>query len=99
MSSPGIRGLRGGGGAGEVADLGGGEIATHQAAEEVVAGDHVDPRLRRRVEPAREAAQPRVVVGDLDPDPEPDLAAVRFVVPVDVDLQVAVAAGATLGDQ
>ena len=59
----------------------------------------MDPRLGGAVEPARHPAEPRVVVGDLDPDPEPDLAAALVVVPADVDLQVAVAVGAALGDQ
>src|ERR1700760_1572287 len=84
-------------GAGEVADLRPREIATDEAAEEVVARDHVDARLGRGVEAARETAEAGVEVGDLDRDVETNLARGLFVVAADVDLQIAVPARSARG--
>src|ERR1700753_2786284 len=99
LASARVRRLAGRRGAGEVTDLRRREVAADQAADEVVAGDDVDARLRRRVEAPREAAEPRVVVGDLTRHPQPHLALPLVVVALDVDLQVAVAARPSLRDQ
>src|SRR5262245_24098528 len=90
--------LLGGGGAGEVAEAGGRKIAAEEAAEEEVAGDHVDLRLRVDVDPAPAAAQGGVVVRHLDRHVQGHLAD-RFVMAIDLDLQVAIAAAALGRDQ
>jgi hypothetical protein len=75
-----------------VVDLGDVEVALDELAQEEVAGDDVDARLRVDVEPGAElGGDLGVEVRHLDLDVDARLVPVGVVEAADVDLQVAVA--------